>query len=444
MDYTNKLLYQSNYWYNDGLKKAQIHDLSGAIASLRRSLQYNRVNIASRNLLGLVYYGRGEVAEALVEWIISKNLKSSGNIADYYIKKVQENAKELEKVNMAVKKYNQCLQYCEQDGEDLAIIQLKKVLAVHPSFVKGYALLALLYMKTEQYSKARQVLRRAHKIDTTDPFILHYMHEWNRMNRKRSSPKEDDVRGKSEETVTYQLGNETIIQPVAAGLKEHTILSVILYIVIGLVFGAAVMWFLVVPAVSNADSDKTNKEIIKYSDEIAAQKSEISALKKELEDYRVISENAENAQKVAEATQASYEILLQVASEYSSGRVSLADMAEKLMTVNADSIGEKGKEELQELKDQIYPTICKREYRTGRNSFNVANYDGAIKALTEVVKLDETYEDGNALFMLAESYNKKNDSENAKTYYTKVVEQFPDTEIAQEAQTALHALGVTE
>ena len=38
MDYKQKLEYQSNYWYNDGLKKAQIRDLSGAIVSLKRSL----------------------------------------------------------------------------------------------------------------------------------------------------------------------------------------------------------------------------------------------------------------------------------------------------------------------------------------------------------------------------------------------------------------------
>ena len=58
MDYTTKLAYQSNYWYNDGLNKANIRDLTGAITSLKKSLQYNRDNIASRNLLGLVYYGR--------------------------------------------------------------------------------------------------------------------------------------------------------------------------------------------------------------------------------------------------------------------------------------------------------------------------------------------------------------------------------------------------
>ena len=48
MDYTVKLAYQSNYWYNDGLAKAQVRDMSGAITSLKKSLQYNRANLAAR------------------------------------------------------------------------------------------------------------------------------------------------------------------------------------------------------------------------------------------------------------------------------------------------------------------------------------------------------------------------------------------------------------
>ena len=58
-----------------------------------KSLQYNRANIDARNLLGLVYYGRGEVAEGLVEWIISKNLKPKDNLADRFIDEVQKSAK---------------------------------------------------------------------------------------------------------------------------------------------------------------------------------------------------------------------------------------------------------------------------------------------------------------------------------------------------------------
>ena len=124
MEYTTKLVYQSNYWYNDGLQKAKIRDLSGAVKSLRKSLQYNQANIAARNLLGLVYYGRGDVIEALVEWILSKNIQSHHNIANYYISIVQEVPGELETLNQSVIRFNQSLDYARQNGEVMAIIQL--------------------------------------------------------------------------------------------------------------------------------------------------------------------------------------------------------------------------------------------------------------------------------------------------------------------------------
>ena len=38
MDYAKKIMYQSNYWYNDGLKKAQERDMNGAIIALRQSI----------------------------------------------------------------------------------------------------------------------------------------------------------------------------------------------------------------------------------------------------------------------------------------------------------------------------------------------------------------------------------------------------------------------
>ena len=71
----------SNLYYNRGLEKAQIRDLSGAITCLQRSLRMYKYNIHARNLLGLVYFETGEVVAALSEWVISKNMQPENNIA---------------------------------------------------------------------------------------------------------------------------------------------------------------------------------------------------------------------------------------------------------------------------------------------------------------------------------------------------------------------------
>ena len=62
-----KIMSMSNRFYNDGLEKAGVRDLTGAINSLRQSLKFNKNNIEARNLLGLVYFETGEVVAALSE-----------------------------------------------------------------------------------------------------------------------------------------------------------------------------------------------------------------------------------------------------------------------------------------------------------------------------------------------------------------------------------------
>ena len=57
----NKIIYTSNRLYNDGLAKAQVRDISGAIACLKKSLELNKKNTQARNLLGLCYLEIGKI-----------------------------------------------------------------------------------------------------------------------------------------------------------------------------------------------------------------------------------------------------------------------------------------------------------------------------------------------------------------------------------------------
>ena len=97
-----KIMHVSNMYYNEGLERAGVRDLSGAINSLRQSLKFNKNNIEARNLLGLVYFEMGEVVAALSEWVISKNLRPDKNIADDYIDMIQSNASRLDTMNQTI------------------------------------------------------------------------------------------------------------------------------------------------------------------------------------------------------------------------------------------------------------------------------------------------------------------------------------------------------
>ena len=198
-----KIIRLSNTYYNRGLEKAKARSLSAAAEDLRYSLELNKHNIPARNLLGLIYYEVGEVVSALTEWIISKNLEPEKNIADEYIQAIQENQARLETINQTIKKYNQSLLYCQQGSEDLAVIQLKKVLSLNPNLVKAHQLLALLYIKTEEYERAGRELRRALAIDKTDNISLYYQAELETLAGKSAS------RGQKAEGQKESKGNKS-------------------------------------------------------------------------------------------------------------------------------------------------------------------------------------------------------------------------------------------
>lgn len=440
MDYTKKIMYQSNYWYNDGLKRAQIRDMSGAIVSLRRSLQYNRDNIAARNLLGLVYYGRGEVAEALVEWIISKNLSPRDNIANEYVQNIQDSAKELENVNQAVKKYNQCLVYCTQNAEDMAMIQLKKVISMHPTFLKAYQLLALLYLRTEQYARARQLLKTARKLDTTNEMTLRYMQELARQRGRRTKPSSKEEESKRNQTVEYKQGNDTVIQPRQSGWAQSGGRFGWLNLLIGMLVGAAVVWFLIVPAVQQSKAAQTNKEILDYSERIGALEAQISAQTRMLDTYRATNADTEVAAQNAASTLDSYENLMNVSEQYESRSYSEDVMADSLLNVNRDTLGARGQALYDSLTGNIYPYACQILYNGGMESYNVVNDPTAIEKLGKVVRMDEGYENGSALLHLGLACHRSGDSEGATRYLSRVVELFPDTEYANTARTELDAI----
>ncbi len=247
-----KIMFVSNMYYNDGLEKAGVRDLTGAINSLRQSLKFNKNNIEARNLLGLVYFEMGEVVAALSEWVISKNLRPEKNVADDYIERLQSNAARLDSINQTIKKYNQALTYCYQDSKDLAVIQLKKVLSLNPRFVRAHQLLALLYMDSEQWERAERELRKCMDIDRNNTQTLRYLKEVELMLVPDESVKQGSKR-KKEDAVRYVSDNEMIIQPLNVKEPKNSGVSTLINIGIGLVIGIAVAYWLMVPAAqSNA------------------------------------------------------------------------------------------------------------------------------------------------------------------------------------------------
>lgn len=111
-----------------------------------------------------------------------------------------------------------------------------------------------------------------------------------------------------------------------------------------------------------------------------------------------------------------------VISHYSTGDMSNSALAEELLKINSETLGASGKEEYDTLTGKIYPRVCESLYVTSQKNYQVANYDTAVTNLEQVVQMDEGYQDGAAMLLLAQSYEKQGKQDKANTYYQKIIE----------------------
>ena len=354
-----KAYYLSDVYYNLGLEKAEIRDLAGAAECLQMSLAFNKGNIQSRNLMGLIYFETGETVAALSEWTISKNLRPVNNLATEYLEKVRANLNKVEALNESVRKYNQALELCREGHEDVAAIQLKKILAQNPKLVKGYQLLALIQMKHQSYGRARKALRKAIKIDRENTTTLRFLGEIDEQTGVPTKLESRGRRGRFKEAEeerkshAYHSGNDVVIQPLT--YRENTMVGTLIHIGIGFLVGFAALWFLAVPAIRQGIYREANDQIVDYSDSLASQSAQLTRAQNELAQSDTAAEETQAQMTQAQRASESYEALLAAYQAYQSEDMDTA--AVEIQKVYVSSLSESARE--------IYSTISNETGVTG-------------------------------------------------------------------------------
>lgn len=438
-----KIMYIANMYYNDGLDKARVRDLTGAVTSLRQSLKFNKNNVDARNLLGLVYFEMGEMVAALCEWIISKNLKAEKNVADDYLNYVQSSAARLDSINQTIKKYNQALAYCQQGSKDLAIIQLKKVLSMNSKFIRAHQLLALLYMDAEQWDRAKRELTKCINLDRNNTQTLVYLREVDNILSPEDGVK--PIKKKQDDAVRYQSDNEIIIQPMGVKEPKRGGAGTLLNIGIGLCIGAAAMYFLVVPAVRTNVQNEAKAEVAQIGNQIDAKNTTITELEnqlKDLQDRNKVLQEELSGYAGTDGTLKSMEDLINTATLFLSGEdvIKASDALEKVKEeVTLEQTSNAFQNLYNALHQAIAPQIVETCYEQGYDAYTANNYEEAANLLGRVIKYDE--QNANAQYYYAQSCRQLERNDEAIAAYRKVIELVPNTERARTAQNHLNRLG---
>ena len=205
-------------------------------------------------------------------------------------------------------------------------------------------------------------------------------------------------------------------------------------ILLGMIIGLAVCWFVLAPAKIQSANNAANQQVIEYSDQLEAKTASIEALNEELNIAKLARTSAEKQAQTANEKAGAYDALFE--AQKLAGEAKYEEAAEALSKVNADNLAEGAKSIYDDVSAKVNATVIEDLYKKGEDSFNAGNYEEAKTNLAKVVELNASHD--YAQYYLARSYEQLGDVTNAKVHYQKVVELLPAT--TQRAQTAQNYL----
>jgi len=437
-----KTLKISDVLYNKGLDLARIRDLSGSVDSLTKSIQFNKNNYYARNLLGLVYFEVGKIADALKQWVMSASLLKEGNPAVRYIEIVQMTPGLLDDGNDAVSMYNSALFHIQQKSDDLAVIQLKKALELCPSFIDAMNLLTFCYLIKGEKQMASVLVEKVLELDINNPITLNY---YNAIfpDKKRISLKE--VRDSELPAVQSFIPGKLLDEVKRRKLVSNNFFLVeALSFVVGVICTLALLFLTYIPG-TVADANRVNSVLTNTLtatedelDRVMRQAEEDTArFERELRDAR--AEIAVLAAVVAADDQAQ-QVDMAWARHSAGDSLQAALIVEAINPLGMDDSTLRRFEDIREIS---FRAVSADLFNDGQLYFTAGNFGAARDAFNTSLHfiLDDADWEGDIFFFLGRMAEEEGDADLAIHYFRRVVEGHPQSWRIPDVNERINALG---
>ena len=434
----------SKKMYNQGLEQAQYRDLSGAIESLQRSLFFDKRNIQARNLLGLVYYEVGQIGFALKHWVLSSNFQKENNEALTYIQTIQNDKKTLERKNEAIKKYNQALQSLQQKSEDIAYIQLKSVVGLHPQFVEAHTLLALCSIMNHEPERALESIEKVLSIDANHPLALRY-YQYLQPNKIR--PAIIEKSNIKNQTPKRQYSRQLYQQSKQKNRYSWNAFSSIGLFITGAICMLAVVYILIIPNKVNQLKheisqlqQKVEQEQQMTNQKIADYQNQVDQLQKENSDLKQVNQTLETEQRRLDETQKVQQITLLLQQN------KIEEAAPLIYALNDSWLSTEQQQMRQKWIQDIYPKAAKTFYDQGIRAYNqgrndATQYEKALYLFEQsLAYAKDQYFSDDALYFTGVIHEIGQDLQKAIEVYERLLEEYPSTNQKYNAQKRLNRL----
>jgi tetratricopeptide (TPR) repeat protein len=418
----------SDKLYNKGLRQARESDLSGAIESLTKSVEFNRHNIQARNLLGLLYYDVGRLGDAAKQWVISTSQNAYENPARRYLDKIDNDTRTREKYNDSIRMYNQALVYLRQKSDDIAMIQLKKAVDNNPRFIDALNLLALCYLIQRDKEHAKALVERVIDMDCSNSTALHYYNEITQISF-RQALRQNDAKRLASLTGRKREPKERSAPPNGDLSVGARVAGGIFSFLAGIAAAAVIIYILVIPDIM-LDKDEEIANLNAKLETLAQGHStvernyqaEIEALTAEKD--QLVNDMTESQRRFQDENYA----LRITAAEWLVGNSHFMEAENILQPIEAARLPVMYLSSYNSMMEAIKPAAASTFKQWGDAAYNQQNYNEAMDYLNRALPYTDDGTDAMAalLYSLGIVTNDMEDYERALSYFEKLAAEYPN------------------
>jgi len=359
------------------------------------------------------------------------------------IEKFSQNNEISERIIDSVKAYNKAIEYLKTGSEDIAMIELKKVVATNPDFYEAVNLLGLCYAYTNQMDKAEALFGKVVQGENNAIKAADYLNfislSSNNSSKKTSRSKNTTASNKPTKVVKEPAKKENfseenvqteylLIKKIGTQLKKTSVAVIFSLVGVICLIAALVFFFAATKDTKKVDTGSepaaNTQQTIDYNSVVAENKS----LEKQLEAANIkLKQNQLSAD------------LSQVSILY--GQNKYVEAADKLMSLPVKELSADLKTKYDSIKGNVFLKAANQLTIDGNALYGRKKYPEAIQKLEKVFILGEKWAFGDkALYILGKSYVEVNEIQKGAAAYQKLIDEYPNSSYLKYANSRLKAI----
>lgn len=361
------------------------------------------------------------------------------------IEKFSQNNNVTEIILDSVKAYNKAIEYLRTGSEDIAMIELKKVVAVNPDFYEAVNLLGLCYAYTNQLEKAEELFGKVVKGENNVIKAADYLNYVSmsdgisprKNTRSKSKPIKSAKPAKPSKAVKVPAKKEELKEVQTEYILLHKIfiqlrkpLTAMIVGLVGLLCLAASIVFFYMAFTGTKEVGVNNKpaENTQFMGDYNKTVAENEELRKQLDEANLQIKQVQLSADIS-----------QVSELY--GQKKYEEAADKLMSISADSLTEEQKKRYDSMKEDVYLKAANQLTNEGNSLYNGKKYKEAVEKLEKVFELGSKWTFGDkALYILGKSAVETGDNQKGAQAYQKLIDEYPKSSYVKYAKSRLNGL----